>query len=116
MCPLVSGLSAEFPNAKKAAAVDYYTYFLTTSSTLAAGLNDIQDTVRQCNSGYGDRGFFTEMRAFQSGSSNNENASPFQLFSLVNEFMDMVDQACKHLSENLQRRKTNETHTRSALV
>ncbi|CAM8882266.1 unnamed protein product [Rhodiola kirilowii] len=144
--PLVSSLSAGFPNVKKTAAIDYYTYFFTASSNLAAGLMDIQHTVRECNSTSGsDGGFVTELTAFleaareelrektedqmrvirlvkrtteyyQSGVSPNEDASSFQLFATVKEFLDIVDQACLHLSENLQRRKTLEADTGSVLA
>lgn len=130
--PIVGGLSAEFSNVKKAAAIDYET-FAASSTALTSRTEEIRQLVSQ---GTGDGGGFvrvmqgfleaaqdelsalrkdqaavTEMvkrttQYYQAGASRDKGANPLQLFVIVKDFLNMVDQACVEIARNQQRRRT----------
>ncbi|ONI30606.1 hypothetical protein PRUPE_1G261700 [Prunus persica] len=131
--PMVGGISAEFSNVKKAAAIDYDS-FAGTCSALTTRVAEIRELVIQCENNGGGR-FVREMKAFleaaeeeltvvreqqksvmelvkktteyyQAGVSKDKGAHSFQLFVIVKDFLGMVDQACVEISRNIQKRKT----------
>ncbi|PPD71958.1 hypothetical protein GOBAR_DD31141 [Gossypium barbadense] len=127
---MVGGLSAEFTNVKKAAAIDFK-IFSGTCSALAARVAEIKQLVLQCMAdGKGE--FVQEMKGFiedaeeelkvikeeqkrvmdvvkrtteyyQAGASKD----PFQVFVIVKNFLAMVDQVCVEIARNQQRRKSS---------
>ncbi|MFQ6629843.1 hypothetical protein Gotur_007238 [Gossypium turneri] len=128
--PVVGGLSAEFTNVKKAAAIDFK-IFSGTCSALAARVAEIKQIVLQCMAD-GKGGFVQEMKGFiedaeeelkvireeqkrvmdvvrrtteyyQAGASKD----PFQVFVIVKDFLAMVDQVCVEIARNQQRRKSS---------
>ncbi|MBA0738782.1 hypothetical protein Gogos_012106 [Gossypium gossypioides] len=128
--PVVGGLSAEFTNVKKAAAIDFK-IFSGTCSALAARVAEIKQLVLQCMAD-GKGGFVQEMKGFiedaeeelkvireeqkrvmdvvkrtteyyQAGASKD----PFQVFIIVKDFLAMVDQVCVEIARNQQRRKSS---------
>ncbi|GMJ13165.1 formin 8, FORMIN HOMOLOGUE 8 [Hibiscus trionum] len=128
--PVVGGLSAEFSNVKKAAAIDFNT-FSTTCSALAARVEETKQLVLQCTAGE-KGGFVHKMKGFiadaehelkvlreeqervmdivrrtteyfQAGASKD----PFQVFVIVKDFLGMVDQACVEIARNHQKRKSS---------
>ncbi|KAK6931138.1 Formin, FH2 domain [Dillenia turbinata] len=130
---VVGGLSSEFTNVKKVASLDYEA-FSKTCSTLAARVSEIRQVVAQCSNTKGG-GFAREMSSFldaaekeigvmeeeqnrvmelvkrtteyyQTKSSKDKNVQPLQLFVIVRDFLDMVDQVCITIARNLQQRRT----------
>ncbi|KAM6570581.1 hypothetical protein CsatB_018566 [Cannabis sativa] len=128
--PVVGGLSSEFSNVKKAAAIDYDT-FSTTSSAVLKRAEDVRKLiVSQSIKG----GFAREMETFldaaeeevkvvereqlrvmelvrktteyyQAGTSKEKGAHPFQLFVIVKDFLVMVDLVCVEIARDLQKKK-----------
>ncbi|XP_051122264.1 formin-like protein 4 [Andrographis paniculata] len=128
--PVIGGLSAEFSNVKKAASLDY-DLLTKTSSLLVSQLAKIRETLKHCG---GDRGFAHEMASFldaaesemktmkeeqrrvmevvkkttdyyQAGASKGSSSNPLQLFVIVRDFLQMVDQVCVDIARNVQKRK-----------
>nr|GLL31994.1 formin-like protein 4 [Ipomoea trifida] len=128
--PIVGGLSSEFSNVKKAAAIDYDA-LSKTSLTLSSQVSEIRKLVVQCGAARG--GFATEMTDFldsaegeikgareqeirvmelvkrttdyyQVGASNNKTWQPLQLFVIISDFLGMVDRACVEIARNLQKK------------
>ncbi|GMI67694.1 formin 8, FORMIN HOMOLOGUE 8 [Hibiscus trionum] len=128
--PVVGGLSAEFSNVKKAAAIDFNT-FSTTCSALAARVEETKQLVLQCTAGekgglvHKMKGFIADAEHelkvlreeqervmdivrrtteyFQAGASKD----PFQVFVIVKDFLGMVHQACVEIARNHQKRKSS---------
>ncbi|XAR65422.1 hypothetical protein NMG60_11009548 [Bertholletia excelsa] len=130
--PALKGLSVEFSNVKKAATIDYDS-FINTASNLIAQVGEIQQMVMSCGSG--ERGgFVREMEGFleecweelkmvreeqtrvmdlvkrtttyyQAGALKDMGARPLQLFVIVKDFLDMVDQVRIEITRKLQKRK-----------
>lgn len=127
--PVIGGLSAEFSNVKKAAALDY-DVLVKSSSALGSQVVEIRALVMQCGK---EGGFEREMNAFldtaeleikvveeeqskvmelvkkttdyyQAGSSKDKG-NPLQLFVIVRDFLGMVDQVCIDVARNVQKRK-----------
>ncbi|CAL5374784.1 unnamed protein product [Camellia sinensis] len=129
--PMLGGLSVEFSNVKKAATVDYDS-FVNMSSKLTARVAEIRQLVMSC--GNGERGgYVREMKGFleeceeelkvvreeqtrvmelvkrtttyyQAGASKDKGAHPLQLFVIVKDFLDMVDQVCTEITRKAQKR------------
>lgn len=129
--PVIGGLSSEFSNVRKAAALDHDALAKSVSA-LAAQVAEIQNILIKCG---GDGGFAKEMNGFldtaelemrivresqaramelvkkttdyyQAGSSKDKGAKPFQLFVIVRDFLGMVDQVCIEISRNVQKKKS----------
>ncbi|XP_047957836.1 formin-like protein 4 [Salvia hispanica] len=130
--PVIGGLSAEFSNVKKAAALDHDA-LAKSIDALADQLSETRNALRQCGGGEG--GFAREMSGFldtaelemrvvreeeasamelvkkttdyyQAGSSKDKGANPFQLFVIVKDFLGMVDQVCIEIARNVQKRRS----------
>jgi hypothetical protein len=127
--PIVGGLSTEFANVKKAAVVDYDS-IVSECAILGNRLADIKRLLETC----GDGGFGKGLRGFvkaaeqelsalrgeqekvldlvqrtteyyHAGATKDKNAHPLQLFSVVRDFLGMVDQACVDIKRKLQQKK-----------
>ncbi|OIT35250.1 PREDICTED: formin-like protein 4 [Nicotiana attenuata] len=129
--PVVGGLSSEFTNVKKSAAIDYDS-LSKTCSMLTAQTSEIRRHLAQCGS---DKGLFgKEMKKFldavdkeikavreeqdrvmelvkkttdyyQAGASDDKGWQPLQLFTIVKDFLEMVDQVCVEITRNMQKKK-----------
>ncbi|KAM3304023.1 formin-like protein 8 [Capsicum chacoense] len=129
--PIVGGLSSEFSNVKKAAAIDYDS-LSKTCLMLAAQISDIRTHLTQRDS---IKGLFgKEMKKFldaadkeiktaseeqdrvmelvkkttdyyQAGSSDDKGWQPLQLFAIVKDFLEMVDKVCVEITRNMQKKK-----------
>ncbi|CAM8881281.1 unnamed protein product [Rhodiola kirilowii] len=133
--PIVGGLSSEFSNVKKAAAIDY-DQFSKAALALENRVNELQHVVSQLAVKDGDGGFVREMQAFvklakeelrfvkaeqnrvtelvrktteyyQTGALKDKEANHFQLFVIIKDFLTMVDQVCIEIARNAQRRKAS---------
>uniref|UniRef100_A0A7N1A7F9 Formin-like protein n=1 Tax=Kalanchoe fedtschenkoi TaxID=63787 RepID=A0A7N1A7F9_KALFE len=133
--PIVGGLSAEFSNVKRAAAIDY-DQFSNACGALEARVTELRHTVSDCATRDGDGGFVREMRGFvasaeqelsfvkdeqkrvielvrrtteyyQTGALKDKEANHFQLFVIISDFLGMVDQVCVEIARNAQRRKAS---------
>ncbi|KAL1550927.1 formin-like protein 4 [Salvia divinorum] len=131
--PVIGGLSAEFSNVKKAAALDHDA-LAKSIDALAAQVSETRSALQQCGGG-GDGGFAREISGFlntaelemrvvreeearamelvkkttdyyQAGSSRDKGANPFQLFVIVKDFLGMVDQVCIEIARNVQKRRS----------
>ncbi|KAL1218960.1 Formin-like protein 4 [Cardamine amara subsp. amara] len=131
--PVVGGLSAEFSNVKKAAAIDYDTVS-ATSLALTSRAKDARRVLAQSegDNKEGER-FVKKMNEFldsveeevkqareqekkvmelvkrtteyyQAGAIKGKN--PLHLFVIVRDFLGMVDKVCVEIARNLQRRTT----------
>ncbi|XP_014497292.1 formin-like protein 4 [Vigna radiata var. radiata] len=128
---VLRGLSDELSEAKKAASIEYHN-FITMCSTLNAHVTEIRQIVTCC--GYTrSGGFINEMKGFLeecegelevvkeeqtrimelvkktndyylAGASKDNMVNPFQLFVIVKNFVDMVDQACIELKRKLEKK------------
>ncbi|KAF9673482.1 hypothetical protein SADUNF_Sadunf10G0028900 [Salix dunnii] len=139
--PAVGGLSAEFSNVKKAAQIDYDT-FAATCSALAARTREVRAFISQCAAADGEGGFVREMKGFFEAAeeelkgltkeqtrvmdlvrktteyyhagATKDQAHALQLFSIIKDFLYMVDQVCIEIARNLQRRKTSSSSIESS--
>ncbi|CAN4116276.1 unnamed protein product [Withania somnifera] len=129
--PIVGGLSSEFINVKKAAAIDYDS-FSKTCSILIAQISEIRRHLEQHDSVKGL--FGKEMKKFldaaeneiktvseeqdrvmelvkkttdyyQAGASDDKGWQPLQLFAIVRDFLEMVDKVCVEITRNMQKKK-----------
>lgn len=134
--PVLGGLSTEFYNVKKAAVIDHDS-FINMCSTLTARVAEIQLLVASCSNGEKGR-FVQEMKGFleeceeelkvvrveqtrvmelvkrtteyyQAGASKDKGGQPLQLFLIVKDFLDMVDQACQDIYRRLQKKNVTKT-------
>ena len=130
--PTVGGLSAEFSNVRKAAAIDYESVAKAASSLTSPTLEIRQLLIQIGNNG---GGFTKEMRGFleaaedelkvvreeqtrvmelvmktteyyQAQSSKDNEANRLQLFIIVKDFLEMVDRVCIEIARELQRRSS----------
>lgn len=129
--PIVGGLSSEFSNVKKAAAIDYDS-LSKTCSMLTAQTSKIRSHLTQRD---GVKGLFgKEMKKFldaaekeiktvreeqdrvmdlvkkttdyyQAGASDDKGWQPLQLFAIVKDFLEMVDKVCVEITRNMQKKK-----------
>ncbi|XP_030552062.2 formin-like protein 8 [Rhodamnia argentea] len=138
--PVVGGLSTEFSNAKKAAALDYE-IFAASCTALTSRMEEIWQIVSQATGDVGgfvrvmqgfleaaqdelsalrkDQAAVTEMvkrttEYYQAGASKDKGANPLQLFVIVKDFLNMVDQACVEIARDKQRRRTAAVSTGSS--
>ncbi|XP_058192915.1 formin-like protein 4 [Rhododendron vialii] len=131
--PIVGGLSAEFSNVKKSATIDYDS-FAKSSSVIEAQIAEIVQALTRCGDADGGS-FLREMKSFlgeaalevkkvkeeqvrvmalvkrtteyyQPGASKEKEKHPLQLFVIVKDFLDMVDQACIDISRTLQKKRS----------
>ncbi|XP_076902086.1 formin-like protein 4 [Bidens hawaiensis] len=131
--PTVGGVSSEFTNVKKAAAFDYDAV-LRSCSGLTDRLDEIKKTVKECGGDGEERGFVREMERFveraereiqilrgdqerviglvkkineyyQAGASKDKGRKLFQLFVIVEGFLEMVDKACNDIAVKLQKKR-----------
>ncbi|CAL9117752.1 unnamed protein product [Musa textilis] len=134
--PIVGGLSDEFANLKRAAGIDY-SELITTCPTLQARVTEIRRVLETCGVG----GFAREMQTFveeaedelkaargeqarvlelvkktteyyHAGASSVTGAHPLQLFTIVKDFLNMVDKTCVDIARNLQQK--NKKHSPAA--
>ncbi|GLU03031.1 hypothetical protein SLE2022_202500 [Rubroshorea leprosula] len=134
--PIVGGLSAEFSNVKKAAAIDFDS-FSGISSSLTVRAAEIQKVLSECSAD-GEGRFLREMKGFlnatkeelnalkeeqkkvmdlvrrtteyyQAGVSKDEGAHPLQLFVTVADFLGMVDRVCVEIARNQQKRRSSDS-------
>ncbi|KAH0464992.1 hypothetical protein IEQ34_005095 [Dendrobium chrysotoxum] len=128
--PIIAGLSTEFANVKKAAAIDQDA-LAGGPAALEVRLAEIQKLVGSWKGEEG--GFVIEMIEFieaaareiekvkeehgmvmekvrrtteyyQPGTSKDKATQPLQLFVIVRDFLAMVDQACVDITKNLQKK------------
>ncbi|CAN4124304.1 unnamed protein product [Withania somnifera] len=129
--PIVGGLSSEFINVKKAAAIDYDS-LSKTCSMLTSQISEIRRHLAQHDSVKGL--FGKEMKKFldaaekeiktvseeqdrvmevvkkttdyyQAGASDDKGWQPLQLFAIVKDFLEMVDKVCVEITRNMQKKK-----------
>ncbi|KAL6997237.1 hypothetical protein U1Q18_007360 [Sarracenia purpurea var. burkii] len=130
--PVLGRLSADFSNLKKSAAIDYNNFF-STCSDLTVRVKEIRNLVISCGNDEGD-GFVREMKRFleeceeelnvvreeqarvmvivrttteyyqAGGDSKDGGGNPLQLFVIVKDFLDMVDQVRLDIARKLQKR------------
>ncbi|KAI4336078.1 hypothetical protein L6164_014653 [Bauhinia variegata] len=128
---VLGSLSDELSQVKRAASIDHQS-FINSFSTLNAHVTEIQQIITQ--SGNSERGeFFKEIKGFLeecehelkvvkeeetrimelvnrtnkyylAGMSKDHKSNPFQLFLIVKDFVDMVDQACMVLKKKLEKK------------
>lgn len=136
--PVLGGLSADFSNVKKAATIDYEN-FINMNSGLAIRVNEIRQLVICCGSSERSgflremKGFLEECEEelkvvgeeqvrvmelvkrtteyYQTGASNSKDkgTDPFQLFSIVKDFLALVDKVCNEISKKLQKKDVKST-------
>ena len=129
--PVLRGLSVEFSNVKKAATIEHDN-FIYMPANLTARVVEIWQHVISC--GNGERaGFVREMKGFleeceeelkvvrekqtkvmelvkrtttyyQAGDSKDKRADSLQLFVIVKDFLDVVDQVCLDITKKIQKR------------
>ncbi|GKV22794.1 hypothetical protein SLEP1_g32620 [Rubroshorea leprosula] len=132
--PIVGGLSVEFSNVKKAAAIDFVT-FSSICSSLTARTAEIRKVVSECSAD-GEGRFVREIKGFldaaeeelkalkeeqqkvmhlvkrttayyHAEASTDQGAQPLHLFVIVTDFLGMVDRVCIEIARNLQKRKSS---------
>lgn len=128
---VLGGLSDELNEAKKAASIEYHN-FITMCSTLNAHVSEIRQIITCCGNNRSS-GFIIEMKGFLeecegelevvieeqtkimelvkktneyylAGASKDYMVNPFQLFVIVKDFVDMVDQACIELKKKVEKK------------
>ncbi|KAF2311382.1 hypothetical protein GH714_022170 [Hevea brasiliensis] len=126
----MGGLRIEFSNVKKAATIEYDS-FINTCSSLTSCVTEIQLLIACCSNGEED-GFVREMKGFleeceeelhivaeeqtrilelvkrtteyyQAGDCKHDRLD-LQLFVIVRDFLDMVDQVCVDISQKIQKK------------
>ncbi|KAL9246440.1 hypothetical protein vseg_019975 [Gypsophila vaccaria] len=129
--PIVGGLSSEFSSVLKSANIDYDS-LSSISSSLESRVAETRQLVLTCGADNGGGTFIKEMKEFleeaerqikaveeeqtrvmefvkkttqyyQSGAYKDKQ--PLQLFSIVKDFLDMVDKACVEITRSLQQKK-----------
>ncbi|XP_042500116.1 formin-like protein 4 [Macadamia integrifolia] len=132
--PVVGGLSVEFSNVKKSAKIGYDA-LVKVCPVLKARVDEIRQFLGGFNMREGG-GFVRDMKEFlkaaeeelkvveeeqtrvmelvkkttqyyQSGASKAKDAPPLQLFEIVKDFLDMVDQACVDIARNQQKKEAS---------
>ncbi|KAI4382564.1 hypothetical protein MLD38_008514 [Melastoma candidum] len=135
--PLVGGMSSEFLNVKRAAAIDYES-FSTSCESLSARASEIRLLLSE---GCSEGGLFArEMEGFlrsaeeelstlrrlqaeamdlirstteyyQSGAARQKGGNPLQFFLIVKDFLVMVDQACVEITRKQQQKAKTRTNS-----
>ncbi|KAK9675736.1 hypothetical protein RND81_11G026900 [Saponaria officinalis] len=129
--PLVGGLSSEFSNVLKSARIDYDS-LSNISTSLESRVAETRQLVLTCGADNGGGTFIEEMKDFlkeaerqikavkeeqakvmefvkkttqyyQSGAYKDKQ--PLQLFSIVRDFLGMVDKVCVEITRSLQQKK-----------
>ncbi|GJV35979.1 formin-like protein 4 [Tanacetum coccineum] len=129
--PVLGGLSTDFSNVKKAAAIDYDS-FISTGPNLSGRVSEIHELVTRCGAS-GRDGFVKEMKEFleeceeelkvvreeqtrvmslvkkttdfyQIGASKDKGGHLLQIFCFVKDFLDMVDQVCEDITRKVQKK------------
>ncbi|XP_076907735.1 formin-like protein 4 [Bidens hawaiensis] len=123
--PVLGGISRDFSNVKRSAVLDYDS-LINISPNLTARVNEIRELVTQCGAG-GRDGFVKEMKEFLEECEDElkvvreEQTRVMQLvkkttdfyqigsfkleiFGVVKDFLDMVDQVCVDLSRKVQQK------------
>ncbi|KAF7806128.1 Formin-like protein 8 [Senna tora] len=130
---VLKGLKDELSEVKKAASIEHHS-FITLCSTLNAHVTEIRQIMTSCgNTERGGfvremKGFLEECEEelkivkeeqirimelvkktneyyLAGGSKDNmSNSNPFQLFVIVKDFVDMVDQACLELKKKMEKK------------
>ncbi|CAH8312978.1 unnamed protein product [Eruca vesicaria subsp. sativa] len=128
--PVVGGLSSEFSNVKKAAAIDYDTVSATCLA-LTSRAKEARRVLSQCG---GDNRFVEKMVEFLDAAEEEvkvaredekkvmelvkrtteyyqaggpvKGKNPLHLFVIVRDFLGMVDKVCVEIARNMQRRAT----------
>ncbi|KAK4780817.1 hypothetical protein SAY87_016923 [Trapa incisa] len=130
--PVVGGLSAEFPNVKKAATIDYGS-FTGFCAALQSRVSETKQLLRRCEEDGGRfpiemMGFLESAEAevaslrkeqeatmelvkataeyYQAGASKEKGSSHIKLFVIISDFLGMVDQVCVEIARNAQKKKT----------
>ncbi|MCH84812.1 formin-like 2 domain protein [Trifolium medium] len=127
---VLSGLSNELSEAKKAASM-HYNSFITMCSTLSSHVNEIRHIITCCGNTKG--GFTNEMKGFLelcedelkvvkeeqtrimelvkktneyylAGTSKDNMSNPFHLFVIVKDFVDKVGQTCIELKKKVEKK------------
>lgn len=131
--PVLKGLSDELSEVKKAATIEHHS-FISVWSTLNAHVTEIRQIMTCCDDrergGFIKemKGFLEECeeelkvvkeeqtRVMELVKKTNEyylaggfkdsmsNSNPFELFVIVKDFVDMVDQACLELKKKLEKK------------
>ncbi|XP_076908320.1 formin-like protein 4 [Bidens hawaiensis] len=126
--PVLGGISRDFSNLKKSAVLDYDS-LINISPNLTARVNEIRELVTQCGAGGRESrdGFVKEMKEFLEECEDElkvvreEQTRVMQLvkkttdfyqigsfkleiFGVVKDFLDMVDQVCVDLSRKAQKK------------
>ncbi|KNA09745.1 hypothetical protein SOVF_150770 [Spinacia oleracea] len=129
--PVVGGLSSEFSNVKKAATLDYDT-ILSVGTSVGARIAETRQLVLQCGADEEGRDFVKEMKEFLAAAEGEikvvqeeqtrvmefvtktaqyyqaggfKDKQPLQLFVIVKDFLNTVDQACIEIARSLQHKK-----------
>ncbi|XP_076960514.1 formin-like protein 4 [Bidens hawaiensis] len=123
--PALGGISRDFSNVKRSAVLDYDS-LINISPNLTARVNEIRELVTQCGAG-GRDGFVKEMKEFLEECEDELKvvreeqtrvmqlvkkttdfyqigSSKLEIFGVVKDFLDMVDQVCVDLSRNVQKK------------
>jgi hypothetical protein len=127
---VLSGLSNELSEAKKAASM-HYNSFITMCSTLSSHVTEIRHIITSCGNTKG--GFINEMKGFLelceeelkvvkeeqtrimelvkktneyylAGTSKDNMSNPFHLFVIVKDFVDKVGQTCIELKKKVEKK------------
>ncbi|XP_074274498.1 formin-like protein 4 [Silene latifolia] len=133
--PLIGGLSSQLSNVLKSASIDYDT-LSNISTTMRSRVAETRQLVLQCGADAGGGEFIKEMKEFlqeadveikavqeeqarvmelvkkttqyyQSGAFKDKH--PLQLFSIVRDFLSMVDKACVDITKSLQEKGNSKT-------
>ncbi|CAJ1975213.1 unnamed protein product [Sphenostylis stenocarpa] len=128
---VLGGLRDELSEAKKAASIEYHN-FITMCTALNAHASEIKQIITCCGNTRSG-GFINEMKGFLeecegelevvkeeqtrimelvkktndyylAGASKDNMVNPFQLFDIVKNFVDMVDQACIELKRKVEKK------------
>ncbi|XAR50125.1 hypothetical protein NMG60_11004366, partial [Bertholletia excelsa] len=128
--PALENLGLGFTNVKKAAAIDYDGF--SSLSNLTTQVAEIKKLLMSCSDEESE-GFVREMKGFleesegelkmvreevtrvmelvkrttayyQAGALKEKGANPLQLFVIVKDFLDKVDQVCQSITKSLQKK------------
>ncbi|KDP31162.1 hypothetical protein JCGZ_11538 [Jatropha curcas] len=135
-------LRIEFSNVKKAATIEYDS-FISTCSSLTTRVVEIQMLTTRCSNSDGGS-FVREMKGFleccgeelkvvageqtrimelvkrtteyycQAGASKHDRENLLQMFVIIKDFLDMVDQVCINISKKFQKKNMAAASAESA--
>ncbi|KAJ4973765.1 hypothetical protein NE237_006939 [Protea cynaroides] len=138
--PVVGGLSVEFSNVKKAAGIDYNSLDKVCPA-LKSRVTEIRQFLGRSSMRDGG-GFLRDMKRFLDAAeeelkvvedeqttvmelvkrttrfyrsgAKGEGAPPLQLFEIIKDFLEMVDQACVDIARNQQKKKVANAESSSS--